>query len=242
MTEENGYILVRLSESVIAMTDVLEKPTVEAVKAAGKTFDEKYRVFEDALKGLLEHYPNNIKTEDVLLKVITLNDLYSTHIPLYGNRIPTVWDVVDHIVKRRIDSDLDSGSTDLVYDIAKTEIQNKVHFNYSFATKYCSWHRQDLFPIYDSRVDEYLWYSQDHGWIDPFKREELKIYKRLKETITEFQDKCGLGEFNFKQIDKFLYFEGGKLLEAIEKKKHAAIMTESSQSLSESNEDEKTKP
>jgi len=203
---------VRLSDKVIAMTDVPEKPTVEAVKAAGKAFDEKYSVFEDALKELFGHYPKNTETSHVMLKVSTLNALYSTQIPLYGNRIPNILDIVNHIVKHRIDSDLDLGSTDLVYDIAKTEIQNKVHFNYSFATKYCSWHRQDLFPIYDSRVDEYLWYSQDHGWIKPFKREELKIYKRLKETITEFQDKCGLGEFNFKEIDKFLYSEGGKLL------------------------------
>ena len=204
------------------MTVVLEKPNVDAVKAADNYFDEKFRVFEDALKGLLEHYPNNIKTTDVLLKVITINDLYSTQIPLHSDRIPTVWEVVDHIVDLKIDSALDLGSPDLVYNIARIEIHDKkVHFNYSFATKYCSWHRQDLFPIYDSRVDEYLWYSQDHGWIDPFKREELKIYKRLKETITEFQDKCGLGEFNFKQIDKFLYYEGGKLL----KKESEAVPT-----------------
>jgi hypothetical protein len=194
------------------MSVELEKPTVEAVKAAVKTFDEKYRVFEDALTGLLEHYPNNTKTADVLLKVLTVNDLYSTQIPLFSDRIPTVYEVVDHIVERKIDSDLDSGSTGLIYDIARTEIHNKIHFNYSFATKYCSWHRQDLFPIYDSRVDEYLWYAQNQGWIDPFKREELKIYKRLKDAITELQDKCGLGEFNFKQFDKFLYYEGEKLL------------------------------
>jgi hypothetical protein len=206
------------------MTVVLEKPTVDAVKAAGKKFDEENRVFEDALKGLLEHYPNNIKTADVLLKVITINDLYSTQIPLHSDRIPTVWEVVDHIVDLKIDPALDQGSSDLVFNIAKTEIQGKkIHYNYSFATKYCSWHRQDLFPIYDSRVDEYLWYSQNHGWIDPFKREELKIYKRLKETITEFQDKCGLGEFNFKQIDKFLYYEGGKLLKHKESEAGTAL-------------------
>jgi hypothetical protein len=195
------------------MTVVLEKPTVDAVRTACNNFDKNNKIIEDALAGLFEHYPTNTNTSDVLLKVLTLNALYSTQIPLHGDRIPTVWEVVDHIVDLKIDSALDLGSPDLVYNIARIEIHDKkVHFNYSFATKYCSWHRQDLFPIYDSRVDEYLWYSQDHGWIDPFKREVLKIYKRFKETITEFQDKCGLGEFNFKQIDKFLYYEGGKLL------------------------------
>jgi hypothetical protein len=204
------------------MSVVLDKPTIEAVRATGKRFYDENNVIEDALTRLFGHYPKNTEAADVLLKVITLNDLYSTQIPLYGNRIPTVYEVVDHIVKRRIDSDLDLGSTDLVYDIARTDIHNKIHFNYSFATKYCSWHRQDLFPIYDSHVDEYLWYSQDRGWIDSFKREELKIYKRLKEIITEFRDRYSLQEFSYKQIDAFLFLEGGKLLTAKDKEKQPA--------------------
>lgn len=60
-------------------------------------------------------------------------------------------------------------------------------------------------------MNDYLWYLQNHGWIDPFQRQALKIYPKLKEKICEFRNKYGLGDLNFKQIDKFLYYEGGKL-------------------------------
>jgi len=201
------------------MTVVLENPTVDAVGDACKKFDEKNEVVEEALGGLFDHYPKNARTSDVLLKVLALNALYSTQIPLYGNRIPTVWEVVDHIVGLGIDSALELGSPDLVYDIAKIEIRNNIHFNYSFATKYCNWHRPEVYPIYDSRVDEYLWHLQNRGLVSRFDRQELKKYRRLKEIVVEFQGRNGLEGFNFKQIDKFLYYEGGKLLDAKQKGK-----------------------
>lgn len=197
------------------MAVVLEEPTAEAVMAAGVKFDKAFRPIECALEALFRQFPKNTETAHVLLKVISLNDLYSTQIPLYSERIPTVREVVDHIVQLGIDSALDLGSPGLVLDIAKTAIANKkVHYNYSFATKYCSRHRPDLYPIYDSRVDEYLWHQANQGCIDRFERQDLKKYSRLKEIIAKFRDKYGLGELNFKQIDKFLYYEGGKLLDS----------------------------
>jgi hypothetical protein len=196
------------------MAIILEKPTVDAVNATGEKFDKENKIIEDALESLFRQFPKNARTSDVLLKVLTLNALYSTQIPLYGDRIPNVWEVVNHIVQLGIDSDLDLGLPDLVYSIAKIEIHNNVHFNYSFATKYCNWHRPEFYPIYDSHVDEYLWYLANQGLIGRFDRQDLKIYSRLKEIVIEFRDRYGLGDLNFKQIDKFLYVEGGKLLDA----------------------------
>jgi hypothetical protein len=199
------------------MAIVLEKPTVHAVKDAGDRFDKTNKIIEDALEALFSQFHKNTEPAHVLLKVIALNDLYSTQIPLYGDRIPTVWEVVDHIVDLRIDSALDLGSPDLVYNIAKIEIRNSIHFNYSFATKYCNWQRPEFFPIYDSRVDEYLWHLSSQGLIGHFDRQELKKYSKLKEIVNEFRDRYGLGDLNFKQIDKFLYYEGGKLLDSKQK-------------------------
>jgi hypothetical protein len=211
------------------MTVVLEKPTVNAVKAAGRRFDEENKIVEEALEGLFGHYPKNAKTSDVLLKVLALNALYSTQIPLYGDRIPTVWEVVDHIVQLGIDPVLDLGSPDLVYNIAKIKIRNNVHFNYSFATKYCNWHRPDLYPIYDSHVDEYLWYLANQGLIDSFDRQQLKIYARFKELVDKFRDSFLPERLTYKEIDKFLYYEGGKLLDAKEKEKKRPAETPESQ-------------
>ena len=181
--------------------------------AAGEKFDKDNEAFENALNQLFSKFPKNSETAHVLLKAVTLNALYSTQIPLYSGRIPTIFEVVDHIVKLGIDPTLDQGSPGVVYDIARIEAPNKgVHFNYSFATKYCSWHRPDFYPIYDSRVDEYLWHLQNLGWIEPFQRQSLKTYSAFKKRVTDFQNKYCLEQFNFKQIDKFMYYEGGKLL------------------------------
>jgi hypothetical protein len=195
------------------MTAILEKPTANAMKDAYNRFDKENRIIEDALGELFRQFPKNNETAHVLLKVTTLNDLYSTQIPLYSKRIPTVWQVVDHIVALRIDSALDLGSSDLVYNVARIEIPNdKVHYNYSFATKYCNWHRPDFYPIYDSCVDEYLWHLMNQGLIDRFERQSLKVYPSLKAVVTKLRDRYGLAEFDFKQIDKYLYMKGAELL------------------------------
>jgi len=209
------------------MTVILEKPTAEAVAAAGEAFDKENRLIERALNELFTQFPKNTDTAHVLLKVIALNELYSTQIPLYSKSIPSVWELVHHIVELKIDPALDLGSLDLVYNIAKTESRGKIRFNYSFATKYCSWHRPDFYPIYDWHVDEYLWEIKNRGWIGRFKRQELKIYARVKEIVSEFRDRYDLGNFNFKQIDKFMYYEGGKLLTAKEDERPPATTTES---------------
>ena len=210
------------------MSVALEKPTTQAVTDAGKRFDEENRIIEDALGELFRQFPKNTNPAHVLLKVLALSDLYSTQIPLYSERIPTVREVVDHIVELEIDPALESGSSDLVYNIAKTKAPNKeVHSNYSFATKYCNWHRSEFYPIYDSRVDEYLWHLQNQGYIDRFVRQDLKKYRRLKEIITKFRDSFLPEKFTYKEIDKFLYHNGGKLFVEKQKEKQSAITAKS---------------
>jgi hypothetical protein len=199
------------------MTTVLEKPTAEGVRSAAKRFDEENRIIENALGDLFRQYPENTDPARVLLKVAALNALYSTQIPLYSNRIPTISDVAHHIIQRDIDSDLQRGLPDLVDAIAATQSEdNKKCYNYSFATKYCNWHRPDFYPIWDSRVDRYLWQFRNQetgglGGFRKFKRKELWSYPTFKQVVVDFRVHFNLGEFSFKEIDKFLYIEGSKL-------------------------------
>jgi hypothetical protein len=133
--------------------------------------------------------------------------------PVYSARIPTILEVANHIVGLAIDSDLERGSEELVGKMTRVVVAGKaVRFNYSFATKYCSWQQPDWYPIFDSCVSEYLWHLRKHDCLSRFHREELWDYPELKKIVIEFRDKFGLGRFTFKQIDKFLYFQGGFLL------------------------------
>jgi hypothetical protein len=154
--------------------------------------------------------------------------LYSTHIPLYNARIPTIFDVVRHIVKLGIDPALNRDDDGLVREIARTEAPPKaVRFYYSFATKYCSWHNPKAYPISDSRVVEYLWHLRNHDYLHQFPQKDLWVYPKFKKIVEEFQASNDLGDFTFKEIDKFLFLQGAILLgrkEKGEEKEEEAIL------------------
>lgn len=191
------------------------EPTVESVTDACAKFDIENQIIEEALADLFTKYPHNLIESHVLLKVVALNSLYSTQIHLYNDEIPDIWDIVHHIIGLRIGDSLDLGSADVVGLIANIHVgKKKPRCNYSFATKYCSWHSPSKYPIWDSRVDEYLWALQKHGQLSPFHRSDLWDYPKFRLIVTELRDRHGLGQFSFKQIDKFLYVEGGRLLNA----------------------------
>jgi hypothetical protein len=197
------------------MDQTATRPIARDIDEACKQFDEENKTLEGALTELFNTFPANDDPWHVSLKVVTLNALYSTQIPLYSDRVPTVWEVVDHICGSKIDDLLPNGSVDAVMKIAKVEAPNKdSRWNYSFATKYCNWHRQDLYPIYDARANECLWWLCKRGFITKFQRERLWYYSEYKKIVEDFRDSFLPRKFNFKEIDKYLYLTGGKLLAA----------------------------
>jgi hypothetical protein len=82
---------------------------------------------------------------------------------------------------------------------------------YSFATKFCSWHNQDAYSLWDYNVDEALW-KRDRFAI--FKRQELCEYPRLTEVVKEFRTFYGLQQYSHKDVDKFLWRVGDPLMKA----------------------------
>ena len=82
-------------------------------------------------------YPQNQQIEDILVKVATLNDFYST-------QIFSVYPVAKHILDLNIDDRLQEGDLTIVNDISTVMMENGTKKNfYSFATKYCSHHQPD---------------------------------------------------------------------------------------------------
>lgn len=79
---------------------------------------ENYKFQEGALDKLFfVTYPSNTSMEDVLVKVSTLNDFYSTN-------IFAAYKVAKHILSLNIDERLNNGDITLVNDIAKIEMDN----------------------------------------------------------------------------------------------------------------------
>jgi hypothetical protein len=194
----------------------LTAPTEALVKAACEEFDREDWDIEKALTDLFSQYPDNRNRPHVLLKVVALNALYSTQIRLYSYEIPDVMDVTGHIHRngQEIDQALADGRPEAVDTIASISVSGKKDRRYfSFATKYCSWHRPEFYPIYDSRVDRYISCLKTEPPFAEFFNtgEEHWRYAEFRGLISTFRDHYALGSFTFKEIDKFLYLYGGKL-------------------------------
>lgn len=159
---------------------------------------EDYVNQERALDKLfLELCKDNHSIENILIKCSALNDFYSTNIFKVHN-------VAQHYLLQNIDERLANGDLSLVSDLAHIEINGKSFYFYSFASKYCSHHRPDLYPIYDSYVHKLLKYFRDRDGFTKFKEADLKTYQSYSDVILAFRKFYGLDSFTVKEIDKYL--------------------------------------
>ncbi len=145
--------------------------------------------------------PNNTEIESVLLKVSALNDFYSTN-------IFDTFTVAKHIQNCHIDTALNRGDISLVNKIAPVKIKGKVRNFYSFASKYCSHHQPEIYPIYDSYVEKMLTHFKKRDKYDSFRLIDLKEYTRFLEVIQNFKNFYELESFTLRQIDIYLWLVG----------------------------------
>lgn len=188
------------------MEAALTAPNAELVRKACEEFDRENEITEKALSDLFAAYPANDNASHVLLKVAALNSLYAT-------RILAVLKLANHIagLGAELDSVLATGSPDAIDAIGRVSIADKDFFFYSFASKYCNWHWPSLYPIYDARVDKYLWALKKQGLFQSeafSQHQDLYKYSQFCLVMTAFREQFGLGSFTFKQIDKFLWSQG----------------------------------
>jgi len=181
----------------------IKRPCVAEVERCLKIWNtepeyENFRYQEKSVVMIFrEQYPKNTKIEEVLVKVAVLNDFYAAN-------IFKVYPVARHIVKLDIDNSLANADLDIVDKIARVDEKSKRH--YSFATKYCSHHRPDDFPIYDKFVSKTLTYFKDKFYKSG--EFDLKNYKSFKNVILEFRKFYKLEQYTLKQLDHYLWVLG----------------------------------
>ena len=163
---------------------------------------ENYRLQEASL-GILFHSfcPENKKIEHVLLKVSALNDFYSTN-------VFDTYSLAKHILQKDIDARLEANDYSLVNEIAKISIKGKLKNFYSFASKYCSHHKPDSYPIFDSFVEKMLLYYKSSSSFNGFNKSDLKNYGHFIEIIQRFQRFYMLEKYSLREIDIYLWMVG----------------------------------
>ena len=114
---------------------------------------EKYRNQENALNTLFGRIARqNILFDEIFIKVFILDTFYSTNIK-YN---PGHYAISRHIHDLNIDEQLSHDNEELVNHIAHGISDGKEFNVFSFATKYCSFHRPSNYPIFDVNVKKLL--------------------------------------------------------------------------------------
>jgi hypothetical protein len=180
-------------------------PTFELVTKEGRDFDEENRLIEESLALLWARFPHNTDTSQVLLKALVLNKLYSTQV-----RDIDVLPLARHIAGLGIDSLLTQGSLEAV-DLITNCPNLKKYF--SFASKFCSWHNPTVYPIWDGNARACLWAYKKQDKFANFHNYDLWVYEGYRKTIISFRAHYGLDSLTFKELDKFLFRSGGRILQ-----------------------------
>lgn len=179
-------------------------PTIRAVDDCLAEFArlEKYQLHESALALLYrELCPRHDDLPKVLLKVSALNDFYSTNI--YDTHA-----VAKHIVQVNPGAGIEQGDPAVVNSLSVVTIGGKRRSCYSFATKYCSHHNPEAFPIFDSFVQKMLTHFRRKDKFASFKNDELKDYPKFVEIIGCFQRHYDLDARTVRDIDIYLWLAG----------------------------------
>ena len=186
-------------------TALLPTPTVELIRAECHAFDQEYQLAEEALRLLWAQFPHNAEISHVLLKVLVLNKLYNTRVDDID-----VEPLARHIAGLSIGPILDRGALEAVGLIADCPGLKKKYF--SFASKFCSKHEPEVYPIWDGNARACLWAYKKQEQFASFRNYDLWVYESFRATIVAFRDHYGLDCFTFRQLDKFLYRSGGRIL------------------------------
>ena len=193
----------------------IEEPSADQVKMYLKKRDAQakcnpWRVYEPqekCVENFFTEFPRNNNMKDVLAKSYLLNSLYNTRIS--NEHLNKIAQNIVHIMKD-CDQRLNKCDLELVNEIAYVELNEwECRNNFSFATKYCSFHYREKYPIYDRYVDQTLWHFQ--GKFCKFYRRGLRNYRRFYEVLEKFKEFYMLEEFTWKEIDRYLWLAGRDL-------------------------------
>jgi hypothetical protein len=177
--------------------ELFAPPNPQTVKAKADEFNSKNKAIEHVITSMIREFPRHDDLETILCKVKVVNTLYNTN-------IIAVRKLAKHIMEQAPDKAMAQGDEGIINKIA---VRDAGRNNYSFATKYCSWHQPSIFRMYDSRVEICLRkYSEQPGFPDErITYASLRDYVIFSSKMNIFQDMYGLKAISFKDVDKFLY-------------------------------------
>jgi len=172
---------------------------------------DDYPLADRVLQPLFKTKPRNSDAAHVLEKVVALNTLYRTGI-LDIYRMSSFI----HRRGRELDRCLRNGDARAIATIRKGHgIRRRGHKEidfYSFATKYCHWHRPDEFPMYDWYVDVALTaILRSVGDRHKPREVDLRDFRAFRSLVDAAKMKVGWRGRGYKEFDQGLWIMGQAL-------------------------------
>jgi hypothetical protein len=150
--------------------------------------------------------PLNNNVDEVILKISAIEHDKLDHI------LSSRQTMADHIVSLNIDEALAKGEPSIVDSIAHLEENGRQYFLYSFATRYCNWHRKDVYPIYGPTIHKILTYYWQAAKQSTLMDDTLYHYSHFKDLMIKFRKEMLLESLNYKELDKLMWLYGDKIL------------------------------
>ena len=188
---------------------------MESVGDPRSTIDQEIAAFdaepetafaESTIRELFSTYPDNQDVRHILVKVIAINALYHARVlDMDLQPLSIHMKTIDEL-----DTRLRQGTPDVVDAIWKSQGTKRKYF--SFATKFCSWHNQEAYAIYDLNVWEALvaYRAKDERFA--FRNSECNDYAGFLAIVRRFRKSYGLEDYSLKSIDKLLWRVGGRAI------------------------------
>lgn len=157
-----------------------------------------YKEEESSLQKLFTvTYPSNDNMDDVLIKVSALQGSYST-------KSLSPLDIARHIVNLKIDNRLSAHNPKLVNSISLITADAKRVNIYPFATKYCSYHYPEGYPIFDLNIEKIVMYFNQKHKFYIFQRNDLRSYTTYIKILTELMQRYKLEGCSLKDVSRYL--------------------------------------
>ncbi|MDR0920474.1 MAG: hypothetical protein LBM93_14705 [Oscillospiraceae bacterium] len=170
----------------------LSKPYTSAqVKKISSDWYDKYGHTDEVIFFAFRNLTNQGK--DLRAKCKLLKSFYGVPRP---DGIEIVAERIENIAN--LDKRLADGDLSVVNDISDKKIQEKGTRQFSFATKFCSFHQPTIYPIYDSTIYKAL---KKEGVSNSNFGTDFILFKK---EIDDFISRNGLKDCTYKEIDHFL--------------------------------------
>lgn len=166
-----------------------------------------YRLSQKSLNNLFKTFPLNNNLDEILVKVCTLDVIFSAGVNKWFFDISK--NILGYNLNYNLDKKFKNNTLDVNHFVEKIKIKRKdgkERKPYSFVSKYCNHHNPNEYPIYDSYVDEVLWFFMKEELYR--KRINLKNYNIFKETLIKFRSKYKLEKYSLKEIDQYIWLLG----------------------------------